>query len=39
MTLHTYSHYLPSTGDQAARGVEDALDAEDPPEEKGASEG
>jgi integrase len=39
MTLDTYSHYLPSMGDQTARAMEDALDAEDPPEEKGVSEG
>ena len=39
MTLDTYSHYLPSMGNQTARAMEDALDAEDPPEEEGASEG
>ena len=39
MTLDTYSHYLPSMGDQTARAMEDALDTEDPPEEKGVFEG
>jgi integrase len=38
MTLDTYSHYLPSMGDQTARAMEDALDIEDPPEEKGVFE-
>ena len=38
MTLDTYSHYLPSIGDQTARAMEDALDIEDPPEEKGVFE-
>jgi integrase len=39
MTLDTYSHYLPSMGDQTARAMEDALDTEDLPEEKGVFEG
>ncbi|MDX6379212.1 MAG: hypothetical protein QOI57_236 [Rubrobacteraceae bacterium] len=39
MTLDTYSHYLPSMGDQTARAMEDALEGEDLADEKGTSEG
>jgi integrase len=38
ITLDTYSHVAPSMGDRAARAMDDALEEEDPPEEKSSED-